>query len=117
MAKRKIPYGKIITGLDCCFKETGRECSDCPYDDYNDHDDWYGDAPMFCMEKMRKDVRRWTSELAGFCHCMDCAGWHRNWDGNEIHPEWDGKEGYCSTWETVMGADEFCSRGARSDDD
>ena len=119
MAKRKIPYGKIITGMEHCFGVyTGRdrECYDCPYEEKNDHDDLFGDAPCFCMEALSKDVKRWAQELSGFCHCEDCCCWHKDRDeDNNWRPEWEGKDGFCSIWNTIMNGTEYCSRGARND--
>ena len=120
MSKKRINYGKILSGMEHCFGcWTGgeRECSGCPYEEKNDQDDMYGDAPSFCMEAMQKDVKRFTEELAGFCHCEDCMCWRKNvdQDGNWDPIGLDGKEGLCTTWNTVMHADEFCARGARND--
>ena len=117
MAKRKIPYGKVIAGMEHCFgvwSGGSRECYGCPYEEKNDPDDVFGDAPAFCMEALTKDVKRWAQELSGFTHCEDCSCWRRNMDeeGNH-HLEWDGKEGYCGVWNTVMNGTEFCARGDR----
>ncbi len=116
MAKRKIPYGKIVDGFGHCFGAFGRNCEDCPYEDYKEEDDPFGDAPAWCHDKLLKDLKRWSDELAGFAHCEDCCCWHKNYDEDGIyHFEWEGKQGQCSTWNTVMYAEEFCSRGARNE--
>lgn len=116
MAKRKIPYAKVTDGLEHCFGAFGRNCDDCPYDDYNDKDDMFGDAPAWCHDKLVKDIRRWSQELAGFTHCEDCCCYHPDLDENENYRYVkDPKDGFCSVWRVMMFGSEFCSRGARND--
>lgn len=115
MAKRKIPYGKIVEGFGHCFGAFGRNCDDCPYDEYNE-DDPFGDAPAWCHDRLVKDIKRWADEMAGFCHCEDCCCFHPNLDENgDFRFVEDPKDGFCSLWRAMMSADEFCPRGAGND--
>lgn len=115
MAKRKIPYGKIVEGFGHCFGAFGRNCDDCPYEDYNE-DDPFGDAPAWCHDRLVKDIKRWGDEMAGFCHCEDCYCFHPDLDENENFRFVENpKDGFCSLWRCMMYADEFCSRGSRND--
>lgn len=116
MAKRKIPYAKIAAGIKECFKGYERDCSECPYDKYNDHTDanLYGDAPDFCREHLVKDVKRWADELEYYTHCEDCAFWSKCGADQLYHSDWE-KERRCTVWEQMTSAEEFCYRGARDD--
>ena len=116
MAKRKQPaYLKILQGMNCCYGSDERNCADCPYDRYNERD-FYGQGTSFCMEKLNKDARKWTESMTMFTTCGDCVCWRRNIDEDGmLKLEWEGKYGHCNVWNTTMGNDEFCSRGAMND--
>ena len=114
--KRKIPYAKIMSGLKCCLCDPyDRMCTDCPYEKLNADDDPFGDAPAFCLEGLKKDVKRLTDELEYFCHCEDCALWSKFDADNNFHDDWKD-ERRCSNWEQMTAGHEFCSRGCRKDD-
>ena len=118
MAKHKIPYKKIMAGMKECFKPSfEKECSNCPYDKYNDHSDanMFGDAPNFCCEYLERDAKRLFDELEYFCHCEDCEMWSKCDDQNNYHHDWE-TERRCTLWNEMTGGQEFCSRGCRKDD-
>ena len=110
--KRKPAYVKILEGMNCCYGSDDRNCADCPYDKYNERD-FYGQGTSFCMEKLNKDAMKWTESMTMFTNCADCVCWRKDIDEDGLYRgDWDGKYGYCSIWNTTMGHDEFCSRGA-----
>ena len=113
--KKQPKYLKILEGMNHCYGTSDRDCSDCPYDKYNDRD-FYGQGTSYCMEKLNSDAKKWTESLTMFTLCGDCCMYK---DGNEeefIHVlEKEGKSGWCTQWQTVMCPDEFCSRGAARD--
>lgn len=114
--KRKPSYFKILDGMNCCYGSDDRNCSECPYDKYNDRD-FYGQGTSFCMEKLNADAKKWTESMTMFTTCENCVCWRKNIDENGLidlprfHDEW----GLCTVWNTIMGHDEFCSRGAMED--
>ena len=110
--KRKPKYIKILEGMNCCYGGTDeRNCAECPYDKYNERD-FYGQGSSVCMEKLNSDAKKWTESMTFFTTCGDCCCWRKNFDEKEEwHPEWEGTDGYCANWKTIMGKDEYCSRG------
>ena len=113
MGKRKPAYLKILQGMNACYGSEDRDCSNCPYDRYNDRD-FYGQGSALCMEKLNEAAKKWTESMSMFTHCGDCCCWSKNIDENG---NWDpialkDSFGRCSVWNTVMGDDEYCSRGA-----
>ena len=114
--KRKPAYLKILEGMNCCYGRDERNCSDCPYDKYNERD-FYGQGTSYCMEKLNSDAKKWTESMTMFTNCGECVCWSKNIDENG---NWDpiglkDTQGRCSVWNTVMMEDEFCSRGAMKD--
>ena len=112
MAKKRAPkYLKILQGMDCCYGHEDRDCSECPYDKYNEHD-YYGMGTGYCMEKLNRDAKKWTESMSMFTNCGDCCCWSKDHDEEGIlHYDWEGKWGRCSVWNTTTSHDEFCSRG------
>ena len=115
--KHKQPsYLKILQGMNCCYGSNDRNCADCPFDKYNERD-FYGQGTSFCMEKLNEEAKKWTESMTMFTQCADCVCWRKDIDEDGLYREdWEGKFGYCSIWNTSMGFDEFCSRGAGRDD-
>ena len=114
MAKKKKPaWLKIIEGMNCCYGSSERNCADCPYDHYNDRD-FYGQGTSLCMEKLNEAAKKWTESMTMFTNCGNCICWRKNIgeDGNWDEVRFKGEWGLCTTWNTVMGEDEYCSRGA-----
>lgn len=115
--KRKPAYFKILDGMNHCYGTSDRDCSDCPYDRYNERD-FYGMGTSYCMVKLNEDAKKWTESMTMFCKCEDCVCWKKNYDedGQYDQARYEDKYGFCTFWNTVMGFDEFCSRGAEKYD-
>lgn len=115
--KRKPSYLKIIEGMNCCYGSGDRDCEKCPFDKYNERD-FYGQGSALCMEKLNEAAKKWTESMTMFTQCENCICWKKNIDENGLydHDRFHDEYGFCSTWNTVMGYDEYCSRGAGKDD-
>ena len=115
--KRKPAYLKMLKGMECCYYGEERECSECPYDKYNDSDFFARLGTAVCMEKLNKDMKDFTENLINFTTCQNCICWRKNFDENgNYHLEYNDERGKCSVWNTEMLKDEFCSRGGLKDD-
>lgn len=113
--KRKPAYLKILEGMNCCYGSDERNCSDCPYDKYNERD-FYGQGTSYCMEKLNSDAKKWTESMTMFTTCGECVCWHPELDADESWRMREGQtDGLCSVWKVMMMQDEFCSRGAMKD--
>lgn len=119
MRKRKPKYLKILEGMNACYGGTdARDCSNCPYEKYNDPG-IYGEGAADCMLQLNKDAKDWTETMTMFTTCEDCICWHPDRDE---HNEWrwtdDDKEqsdGFCSVWNAMMFRNEYCARGGMKD--
>lgn len=116
--KRKPAFVRILDGMNCCYGgQNERECSECPYDKYNDAG-MYGEGGAECMLKLNADAKKWAESMSMFTTCKYCVCYHKTLDENA---EWrfDGDktdDGYCSIWKTMMMDDDYCSRGGMRDE-
>lgn len=106
--KRKPAYFNVLEGMNCCYAREERECSDCPYDKYNDRD-FYGMGTAYCMEKLNADAKKLADSLIVFCFCKDCICYKAEPDPRTWEPS---DHGHCSTWNCDVVENEFCARGA-----